>query len=171
MCTTYIPEVPFVPTPENVIRKMLKLAGLKPVEKLVDLGAGDGRILFIAANEFNANCIGVEIRKEFVKNVEEKIKKLHLTDKIQIVHGNLYEFSLKDADVVTLYLLTSVNEKLKPKFEKEMKAGSRIVSHDFEIPGWIPNRIEEIYDSGRTHKIYLYIMPPNKKQQPFYRFF
>jgi len=77
-----------------------------------------------------------------------------LNDRIQIVQGNLYEFPLSEADVVTLYLLTSVNEKLKPKLEKELKPGARVVSHDFEIPGWIPTKVEEVYDSGRTHKIY-----------------
>jgi len=164
----YIPEVPFVPTPENVVRRMLKLAELKPKEKLVDLGAGDGRILFIGALEYDANCIGVEIRKDFVKNIEEKIKKLNLGDKVQIICGNLYEFPLNEADVVTLYLLTSVNEKLKPKLEKELKPGARVVSHDFEIPGWIPSKIEEVYDSGRTHKIYLYKIPPVKKVIKFF---
>jgi precorrin-6B methylase 2 len=163
----YIPEVPFVPTPENVVRKMLKLADLKEKEVLVDLGAGDGRILFIGALEFNAGkCIGVEIRNDFVKNIEEKIRKYNLENKVQIVHGNLFEYPLKEANVVTLYLLTSVNEKLRSKLEKELRPGSRVVSHDFEIPGWVPTKVEEIYDSGRTHKIYLYTIPPVKK--PYY---
>jgi predicted RNA methylase len=160
----YIPEVPFVPTPENVVRKMLKIAEVKPDDKIIDLGAGDGRVLIIGATEFKAKCIGVEIRNEFVKNIEEKIRKMNLDDRVQIIQGNLYEFPLNEADVVTLYLLTSVNEKLKPKLEKELKPGARIVSHDFEIPGWIPTKVEEIYDSGRTHKIYLYVIPPAKKK-------
>jgi precorrin-6B methylase 2 len=164
----YIPEVPFVPTPENVVRKMLKLADLKEKEILVDLGAGDGRILFIGALEFNADkCIGVEIRNDFVKNIEEKIRKYNLEKKVQIVHGNLFEYPLKEANVVTLYLLTSVNEKLRSKLEKELRPGSRVVSHDFEIPGWVPTKVEEIYDSGRTHKIYLYTIPPVKKHYYF----
>jgi Cyclopropane fatty acid synthase and related methyltransferases len=163
----YIPEVPFVPTPENVVRRMLKLAEVKPEDKVIDLGAGDGRVLIIGATEFKARCIGVEIRSEFVKNIEDKIRKMNLNDRIQIVQGNLYEFPLSEADVVTLYLLTSVNEKLKPKLEKELKPGARVVSHDFEIPGWIPTKVEEVYDSGRTHKIYLYIIPPAKKNTSF----
>jgi len=116
----YIPEVPFVPTPENVVRKMLKIAEVKPDDKIIDLGAGDGRVLIIGATEFKAKCIGVEIRNEFVKNIEEKIRKMNLDDRVQIIQGNLYEFPLNEADVVTLYLLTSVNEKLKPKLEKEL---------------------------------------------------
>ena len=164
MTNSYIPEVPFVPTPENVVRKMLLLAELKPNEKLVDLGAGDGRVLIIGATEFKAmRCIGVEIRSELVKNAKEKIKKLNLDNVVEIIHGNMYEYPLHDADVVTLYLLTSVNEKLKPKLEKELKPGARVVTHDFEMPGWVPFKVEEIYDSGRTHKIYVYKMPPTKK--------
>lgn len=164
MTDGYIPEVPFVPTPENVVRKMLQLAQLKPHEKLVDLGAGDGRIIIIGATEFKATpCIGVEIRPELVKSAKEKIKKLNLTGVADIIQGNMYEYPLNDADVVTLYLLTSVNEKLKPKLERELKQGARVVTHDFEMPGWVPQKVEEVYDSGRTHKIYLYIMPPTKK--------
>ncbi len=164
MTNSYIPEVPFVPTPENVVRRMLKLAELKPTDVLIDLGAGDGRILIIGATEFKASlCIGVEIRPELVKSIKEKIKKMNLEKTVEIIHGNMYEYPLDKADVVTLYLLTSVNEKLKPKLEKELKEGARVVTHDFEIPGWVPYKVEEIYDSGRTHKIYLYKMPPNKK--------
>ncbi len=164
MTSNYIPEVPFVPTPEKVVRRMLELAELKPNEILVDLGSGDGRILIIGATEFKAGmCIGVEIRPELVKTAREKVKKMNLEKTVEIIHGNIYDYQLNNANVVTLYLLTSVNEKLRPKLERELKEGSRVVTHDFEIPSWVPYKSEEIYDSGRTHKIYVYKMPPVKK--------
>ncbi|HDD63537.1 MAG TPA: methyltransferase domain-containing protein [Thermoprotei archaeon] len=154
---TYIPTVPFVPTPEKVIREMLKLAGVKPGETIYDLGCGDGRILIIAAKEFGAKAVGIEIRKDLIERCMTKIKNLGLEDRILLIHGNFFEVDISEADVVTLYLLTSVNEKLKPKLERELKPGARVVSHDFEVLGWNPKKVIEVEDGWRKHKIYLYV--------------
>ncbi len=150
-------DVPFVSTPEPVVRRMLKLARVKPGETVYDLGAGDGRILFIAAQEFGAKAVGIEIRPHLVYEIERKIKEKRLEGRVRIIHGNFFEVDISEADVVTLYLLTSVNKKLKPKLQRELKPGTRIVSHDFEIPGWSPVKVEVIPDVWTTHKIYLYI--------------
>ncbi len=161
---SYIPDVPFVPTPYQVVKRMLRLVELKPGETLYDLGAGDGRILFMAAQEFNARAVGIEIRRDLVERVNEKIKTLGLEDQVRIIHGNFFDVDISEADVVTLYLLTSVNEKVRPKLERELRPGARVVSHDFEIPGWRPNLVEEFRDDhGRLHRLYLYRMPPLKK--------
>lgn len=155
---TYIPSVPFVPTPEGVVRRMLELAEVKPGELVYDLGCGDGRILIIAATEFGARAVGVEIRKDLVEKCVRRVKELGLEDKITIIHGNFFNIDISDADVVTLYLLTSVNERLRPKLEKELKPGARVVSHDFEVLGWKPIKVEEIKEGWQGHKIYLYII-------------
>lgn len=148
--------VPFVSTPENVARFMLKLAGVRPGEVVYDLGSGDGRILIIAAKEFGARGVGIEIRKDLVEESLKRIRILGLDQAIRIIHGDFFQVDISEADVVTLYLLTSVNERLRPKLEKELRPGTRIVSHDFEIPGWKPIKVVEINDDWRSHKIYLY---------------
>ncbi|MCD6154815.1 MAG: class I SAM-dependent methyltransferase [Candidatus Verstraetearchaeota archaeon] len=150
-------DVPFVSSPEMVVRRMLKLAQVKPGEIVYDLGAGDGRILFIAAREFGARAVGVEIRHNLVEQIKIKINKYGLNGKVRIIEGNFFDVDISEADVVTMYLLTSVNERLKPKLERELKNGVRIVSHDFEVPGWNPVRVDVIPDIWTTHKIYLYV--------------
>ncbi|MCD6095195.1 MAG: class I SAM-dependent methyltransferase [Thermoprotei archaeon] len=152
--TTYL--VPFVPTPEIVARYMLKLAEVKPGELVYDLGSGDGQIVIMAAREFGARAIGVEIRRDLVEESLRKIKEYGLEDRVTIIHGDFFKVDISDADVVTLYLLTSVNERLRPKLEKELRPGTRVVSHDFEIPGWKPIKVVEINEEWRSHKIYLY---------------
>ncbi len=148
--------VPFVATPESVARYMLKLAEVKPGEIVYDLGSGDGRILIIAALEFGAKAVGIEIRKDLVEKSRRKVKELGLENRVKIIHGDFFEVDISEADVVTLYLLTSVNEKLRPKLEKELKPGARVVSHDFEIPGWKPIKVVEINEDWRSHRILLY---------------
>ena len=153
------PQVPFVPTPLSVVKRMLELAELKPGEVLYDLGCGDGRIIIMAAKEFGARAVGIELRKDLVEQCIKEVKRQKLEDKITIIHGNFFDIDIGEADVVTLYLLTSVNEKLKPKFEKELKRGARVVSHDFEVVGWKPLKVESVYDQWRSHRIYLYKLP------------
>ncbi|RLE94243.1 MAG: hypothetical protein DRN04_04250 [Thermoprotei archaeon] len=155
---SYTPVVPFVPTPEIVVRKMLELAKVKPGEIVYDLGCGDGRIIITAAKDFGAYAVGIEIRKDLVEQCIRKVKELGLEDRVTIIYGNFFEVDISDADVVTLYLLTSVNEKLKTKFIKELKPSARIVSHDFEIVGWKPHLVKEVKEDWRNHKVYLYLM-------------
>lgn len=159
------PDVPFVPTSEEVVRRMLQIADVKPNEKVFDLGAGDGRILIIAATEFNARAVGIEIKKDFVLNINKKIRELKLEDRVSIVHGNFFHVNISEADVVTMFLLESVNEKIRPKLEKELKHGTRVVSHEFKVPGWKPNHFERFACSdGSKHDLYLYVMPPEKEK-------
>ena len=149
-------DVPFVATPEHVARRMLEMAQVGPNDIVYDLGAGDGRILIMAAREFGARAVGIELRKDLYNQIERKIKEYGLDGRVRVIYGSFYEVDVSEASVVTLYLLTSVNEKLRPKLERELKPGTRVVSHDFEVPGWRPVRVEEIYDSWTTHKIYMY---------------
>jgi len=148
---------PFVPSPLEVVRAMLSVAKLARGETLFDLGCGDGRILIMAAKEFGAKAVGIELNETRVKEAREKISDLRLDDQVQIIQGNILEADIGSADVVTLYLTTSANEKLKPKMEKELRAGTRIVSHDFRIPGWDAATTEQIVDYTEIHFIHLYI--------------
>ena len=151
---------PFVPTPELVVVKMLEAAELKPGETLYDLGCGDGRILFVAAQKFGANAVGVELSAKLVKNATKRALQLGLQQQVKVIEGNLLEVNLKGADVVTLYLMRLSNERLKPNLRKQLKPGARVVSHDYPIPGWKPQRLESVSVLHRVHTIYVYRMPP-----------
>jgi len=151
---------PFVPSPPYVVEKMLRLAHLKPGEILFDLGCGDGRIIIAAAQKYGVRAVGVEMSERLVEEVSQKIHELGLEKLVKVIQGDAMGIDLRDADVVTLYLTSSGNEKLKPKLESELKPGARIVSHDFEVYGWKPLRIEHIADETHPwptgHKIYIY---------------
>ncbi|MEZ0248787.1 MAG: class I SAM-dependent methyltransferase [Thermoproteus sp.] len=159
-------DVPFVPTPEVVVRRMLQLARVRPGEVLYDLGSGDGRIVIMAAKEFGAYAYGIEIRKDLYEQSTAKIRDLGLEGRARIINTNFFDADISDADVITMYLLTSVNERLKPKLEKELRPGTRVVSHDFEVSGWRPVIVEEVYEEWRSHKIYLYKIPGREVPMP-----
>jgi SAM-dependent methyltransferase len=154
---------PFVPSPQNVVERMLMAANVKTGEVVYDLGSGDGRVLIMAAQRFGAKAVGVEISPKEVQASLDRVKKLKLEDKVRVVEGDLLKVDLSEADVVTLYLLTKSNEVLRPNLEKYLKAGARVVSHDYEIRGWVPNRVEEAEAYKRVHRLYVYEMPPIKK--------
>ncbi len=149
--------VPYVPTPEVVIDRMLQLANVSSEDVVYDLGCGDGRIVLRALTKYNVKkAVGVEIRDDLVKVARSKISELNLGDRAQILHADMFEVDLSEATVVTLFLLTSVNNMLKPKLERELRNGSRVVSHEFEIPGWVPFKVEVCSDGYLKHKVYLY---------------
>jgi ubiquinone/menaquinone biosynthesis C-methylase UbiE len=151
---------PFVPTPELVVEKMLSASELKPGETLYDLGCGDGRILFMAAQKFGANAVGIELSANLVSQAMDKARRLGLQGQVKVIEGNLLAVNLRDADVVTLYLMRLSNERVKPNLRKQLKAGARVVSHDYPIMGWKPDRVEKITVHQRAHTIYVYRMPP-----------
>ncbi|MFQ6095541.1 MAG: SAM-dependent methyltransferase, partial [Candidatus Bathyarchaeia archaeon] len=150
---------PFVASPLPVIRRSLTLADLKPKEVLYDLGAGDGRTLIMAAQEFGALGVGIELRHDLVKQAHSKILKLGLDNVVKVIHDDIFKVDLSPADVVYMYLTTSANEKVRPKLETELKRGARVVSHDYEIIGWKPIKVEKFCENPRlgypTHTIYL----------------
>ncbi|MEM1643748.1 MAG: SAM-dependent methyltransferase, partial [Desulfurococcaceae archaeon] len=110
--------------------------------------------------EFNVRkAVGVEIREDKVRESIENAKAAGLYDKIRIIHGDMFEADISEATIVTMFLLTSVNEKLRPKLERELRAGARVVSHEFRIPGWSPKAIVDVRDENNlTHTIYLYVI-------------
>jgi tRNA1(Val) A37 N6-methylase TrmN6 len=149
---------PYYPTPETIVEKMLQLAGLKPGEKMFDLGSGDGRIVIMAAQKFGADATGIEFDKDLWKQSSERIKSLGLEKRARIIQGDIMKQDYSKADVITVYLLPSSNDKVRPLLEKQLKKGARIVSHDFEFSGWTPVKTEYIDDDGegRSHTLYLY---------------
>jgi SAM-dependent methyltransferase len=149
---------PEFPTPDAVVDQMLTMAQVQPGELVYDLGCGDGRIVIAAAHKFKARAVGIEIRRDIYDVTQAKVKALGLGDQVQIVNGNALRYDLSPADVVTLYLLTSSNERLKPVLSKYLKPSARVVSHDFEIRGWKPASVNRMFVDGRQHTIYLYRM-------------
>lgn len=139
---------------------MLELAELKPGEVFFDLGAGDGRTVIMAAKTFGAHAVGVEMREDLAKRAMSVINENRLSDRVTIVNGDIFKTDLTAADVVFLYLTTSANEKVKPKMEAELKKGVRVVSHDYEILGWKPVKVENFVENPSlgypSHTLYLY---------------
>ncbi|MGH8771895.1 MAG: SAM-dependent methyltransferase [Burkholderiales bacterium] len=152
-------DVPYVPTPEPVVAKMLDLAEVGPNDVVYDLGSGDGRIVITAAKERGAQGIGVDIDPERIKEARENAKTAGVTDRVKFVEGDLFEMDLSDATVVTLYLLSTINMKLRPKLLSELKPGSRIVSHSFDMGDWEPLETAEV--EGR--KVYYWVIPENPR--------
>ena len=125
---------PYVPTPMSVVRSMLELIEAGPEDTVIDLGCGDGRILIMAVEEFNVvRAIGYELNKHLVETAEYNIKEKGLGDRIEVIEGNFMEADLSSATIVTLYLTTTGNAKLRPKFKEELREGARVISHDFPI--------------------------------------
>jgi len=152
--------VPFVSTPLDVAQRMLEVAKVQPDDVVYDLGSGDGRIVILAAQKFGARAVGVEINSELYEESSERIRKLGLQGRARILHENMFEVNVRHATVVTLYLLTAVNERLRPMLERQLRSGARIVSHDFQVPGWQPAQtVEMISKAGVPYKIFLYIRP------------
>ena len=154
---------PFVPSPVPVIQFMLKLADLKAGEVLFDLGAGDGRTVIMAAKAFGARAVGVELREDLAKKALSTIYDSGLADRVTIVNGDIFGVNLTSADVVFLYLTTSANEKVRPKLENDLRKEVRVVSHDYEIIGWKPVKVENFCENPKlgypSHTIYLYEKP------------
>jgi len=151
---------PFVPTPLPVIRQMLLLAELKAGEVFFDLGCGDGRAIMMAAKDFGARAVGVELREDLVKKALSSVYEQGLQNRVTLVNGDMFSVDLSSADVVFLYLTTSANEKVRPKLDSELKRGVRIVSHDYEIVGWKPVKVENFCENPKlgypSHTIYVY---------------
>ncbi len=151
------PDVPYVPTPENVVEAMLKLGEVKKGDVLYDLGSGDGRIVITAAKNYGVRGTGIDINPERIEEANANAKTAGVTDKVRFLNQDLFEANFKDATVVTLYLLPSINLKLRPKLWKELKPGTRIVSHSFDMGDWAPEKKIEV--DGRY--LYLWRVPAN----------
>ena len=132
-------DVPFVETPRAIVKKMLELADVTEEDVVYDLGSGDGRIVIQAAKEYGARGVGIEIKPHLVKKARKKARKAGVADRVAFRQGDLFKADISEATVVSLYLLPSVNKKLRPKLFRELEPGTRIVSHDFDMDEWEPD--------------------------------
>jgi protein-L-isoaspartate O-methyltransferase len=150
---------PYYPTPETIVERMLQLGGLKAGEKMFDLGSGDGRIVIMAAQKFHADALGVELVPDLCRQSLARIRKLGLEKTAHIINGDLLRQNYSSADLVTVYLLPeSIDNKVQPLLDKQLRKGARVVAHDFEFKAWTPEKVENIADDGegRSHTLYLY---------------
>jgi trans-aconitate methyltransferase len=133
-------RVPYVPSPNEVVEEMLKAVNLKASDVVYDLGCGDGRIVITAAQKYGTRGVGVDIDPQRIKEAEENAKKANVATKVRFVQKDLFNQDLSEASVVTLYLLPDFNMRLRPKLLRELKVGSRIVSHSFDMGDWQPDK-------------------------------
>lgn len=158
---------PFVPSPMEVVDRMLELALVGENDLVYDLGSGDGRIVIRAAEEFGARSVGIELAPGLVEEARERVRERDLEDQVTIVHGDVLQTDFSAATVVTLYLLVSANERLRPIMEKTLKPGTRVVAHDMRVPGWEVHREEAVTTTSGigTHFVYLYRIPEAFQQE------
>ena len=140
------PDVIYVPTPPEVVEAMLKLAKVGPNDVVYDLGSGDGRIAIAAVQKFNAkSSVGIDIDPQRIREANENLKKAGVGDRVKFLNQDLFTTPIGEATVVTLYLLQSLNEKLMPKLQKELKPGSRVVSQTFSMGSqWQPDQTIQV---------------------------
>ena len=134
------PDIHFVPTPEEVVEAMLRLAEFGPNDIVYDLGSGDGRIPIAAARRFGARGVGIDLDPKLVAQAARTAGEAGVGDRVTFVEADIFDADISNATVVTLYLLTSINERLRPKLLKELRPGTRVVSHQFRMGDWQPER-------------------------------
>ena len=152
-------DVPYVPTPETVVEEMLKMAEVGKTDVVYDLGCGDGRIVITAAQKYGARGVGYDIDPQRISESNANAAKAGVTDRVKFSVQDLFTADFKEATVVTLYLLPEVNLRLRPKLLAELKPGTRIVSHAFDMGDWKPDKTAEI--DGRM--IYFWVVPEKKQ--------
>lgn len=149
------PDVIYLPTPPEVVAEMLRMANVKAGDVLYDLGSGDGRIPIAAARQYGIRAVGIDIDPERIDEANFNAHTAGVTDRVRFIHGDLFEADISEASVVTLYLLDSLNERLRPKLLRDLKPGTRIVSHAFRMGDWKPEKTATV--SGNT--IYFWTVP------------
>ena len=153
-------EVPYLPTPHEVVKMMLDMAEVHRGDVVYDLGCGDGRIVIAALQAGAERGVCVDIDPVRIAEARAKAESAGLTKRIRFVEGDLFQVPIADATVVTLYLLPSVNERLKPRLLTELRPGTRVVSHDFDMgTEWKPEREERLSLSGQEHKVFRWTIP------------
>jgi SAM-dependent methyltransferase len=163
-------DVPYVPTTEEAVKAMLKLADVKKSDIVYDLGCGDGRIVIAAAKEYGAHGVGIDINPERIQEAEGNAKKAEVGKLVHFEENDLFDADIHEATVVTLFLLNSVNLRLRPKLLKDLKPGTRIVSNTFDMGDWKPDKEFNLADDsdgddlGLSHKFFLWIVPERKEK-------
>ncbi len=149
-------DVPYVPTKEPIVNRMLQMAKVKPGDVLYDLGCGDGRIVIAAAKRFGIRGVGIDIDPQRIAEAQENARKAGVADRVKFIEGDLFDAEIKEATVMTLYLLPEVNLRLRPKLLSELKPGTRIVSHNYDMGDWKPEQSAKLTVDGTEHVIYMW---------------
>jgi len=161
-------DVPYVPTTEAAVKAMLKLAEVKRTDIVYDLGCGDGRIVIAAAKEYGAHGVGIDINPERIQEAKENAAKAGVENLVRFEENDLFDADIHEATVVTLFLLNSVNVKLRPKLLKDLKPGTRVVSNTFGMGDWKPDKELRVGDPvegfSLSHKLFLWIIPQRSER-------
>jgi SAM-dependent methyltransferase len=152
-------EVAYVQTPDDVAAQMLRLAEVKPADVIYDLGSGDGRIVLIAARQFDARGVGIEIEPRLVTESREAARRLKVEDRVEFIQRSFFDVDVSPATVVTLYLGQELNLRLRPKLLRELRRGSRIVSHEFDMGDWAPVKTVTVHSKEKAHRLFLWTVP------------
>ena len=150
------PDVVYVPTPQEVVDKMLALAKVTKDDIIYDLGSGDGRIPITAAQKFGTKGVGIDINPERIQEANANAQKAGVTERVKFLNQDLFSSNFSEATVVTLYLLPELNVKLRPQLFKQLKPGTRVVSHDFDMGDWKPDQVVQTQDGSN---VYLWTIP------------
>lgn len=153
------PDIGYLPTPQAVVEAMLELADVNSNDVLYDLGSGDGRVLITAAQRFGTRGIGIDIDPKRVRQGTENAQKAGVSDRVTFRQQDLFESTFSDATVVVLYLLPHLNLKLRPALLHQLRPGTRIVSHDFDMADWQPDRVVQV-QAEEPATLYLWVLSP-----------
>ena len=153
------PDILFVPTSDAVADQMLQLGGISAKDVVFDLGSGDGRILILAAQKYGARGVGIELQPQLVERARQVAKDGEVADRVTFIEGDLFTADLSAATLVTIYLSPGVNARLETKLKAELRPGTRIVSHQFGIGSWQPDKMIAAHDGT---DLYLYTVPPRR---------
>jgi precorrin-6B methylase 2 len=153
------PEVPYVATPEPVVAAMLELAKVSSADVLYDLGSGDGRIVITAARDFGSRGTGIDIDPERIREARENAKRARVADRVRFVQHDVFHADISEATVVTLYLSPELNRRLRPKLLSELRPGTRVVSHRYDLGDWAPQRSIQVIANGVSHWLFYWVVP------------
>ena len=159
-CETQIVKLdaPYVTTPPVVVDAMLRLAEVRAGDMVYDLGCGDGRFVIRAARDYGARGVGIDIDPRRIEEANALAREAKVTDRVRFVVQDLFKSDFSEATVVVLFLYSELNAKLEPKLRRELKPGSRVVSHQFGIGNWLPRRSETLWSGSLDHKIHLWVV-------------
>ena len=152
-------DVPYVPTHESLVDEMLRMAKVGKNDTLYDLGSGDGRIVITAAQKFGTRGVGYDLDPDRIREARQNAQRAGVTDRVRFEQQDIFKAKISDATVVTMYLLPDVNLKLRPKLLSELKPGTRIVSHNYDLGDWQPIQRKEMDVTGVNHTLFLWIVP------------
>jgi tRNA G37 N-methylase Trm5 len=160
-----VKDVPYVPTPPEVVERMLQMAGVKSGDVLYDLGCGDGRIVIAAVKKPGVRGVCVDIDPERIADSKRNAEAAGVTDRIRFVEGDLFKVPFTDATVMTLYLMPDVNMRLRPRLLSELKPGTRVVSHAFDMGDWTPEERVVVDLQPQSYVLYRWTIPEKKATQ------